>query len=64
MAKCYLKAGDDADLSPTELDLLPFVVTFLMSFWQVQYGIIGGIAVSGVLLLYTMARPQIKVHYL
>ncbi|XP_030592114.1 sodium-independent sulfate anion transporter isoform X1 [Archocentrus centrarchus] len=44
-----------------KLDLLPFVVTFLMSLWQVQYGIIGGIAVSGVLLLYTMARPKIKV---
>ncbi|XP_008278510.1 sodium-independent sulfate anion transporter [Stegastes partitus] len=42
-------------------DLLPFVVTFLMSFWQVQYGIIGGIAVSGALLLYNTARPQIKV---
>nr|XP_020451675.1 sodium-independent sulfate anion transporter [Monopterus albus]XP_020451676.1 sodium-independent sulfate anion transporter [Monopterus albus]XP_020451677.1 sodium-independent sulfate anion transporter [Monopterus albus] len=44
-----------------KLDLLPFVVTFLMSFWQVQYGIIGGVAVSGALLLYNMARPQIKV---
>ncbi|KAM4583739.1 sodium-independent sulfate anion transporter isoform 2-T2 [Odontesthes bonariensis] len=43
------------------LDLLPFFVTFLMSFWEVQYGIIGGIAVSGALLLYRMARPQIKV---
>lgn len=44
-----------------KLDLLPFVVTFLMSFWQVQYGIMGGIAVSGALLLYNTARPQIKV---
>ncbi|MED6261250.1 hypothetical protein ATANTOWER_002791 [Ataeniobius toweri] len=43
------------------LDLLPFVVTFLLSFWQVQYGIMGGIAISGALLLYTMARPKIKV---
>lgn len=43
------------------LDLLPFTVTFLMSFWQVQYGIIGGVATSGVLLLYNVARPQIKV---
>ncbi|XP_054461207.1 sodium-independent sulfate anion transporter isoform X2 [Anoplopoma fimbria] len=43
-----------------KLDLLPFVVTFLMSFWQVQYGIVGGIAVSGALLLYNTARPQIK----
>ncbi|XP_044047300.1 sodium-independent sulfate anion transporter [Siniperca chuatsi] len=44
-----------------KLDLLPFAVTFLMSFWQVQYGIIGGVAVSGALLLYNTARPQIKV---
>ncbi|XP_076584013.1 sodium-independent sulfate anion transporter [Chaetodon auriga] len=44
-----------------KLDLLPFVVTFLMSFWQVQYGIVGGVAVSGALLLYNIARPQIKV---
>lgn len=44
-----------------KLDLLPFFVTFLLSFWQVQYGIIGGIAVSGALLLYNTARPQIKV---
>ncbi|XP_041789211.1 sodium-independent sulfate anion transporter [Chelmon rostratus] len=44
-----------------KLDLLPFVVTFLMSFWQVQYGIVGGVAVSGALLLYSIARPQIKV---
>uniref|UniRef100_A0A8C2ZMH7 Sodium-independent sulfate anion transporter n=1 Tax=Cyclopterus lumpus TaxID=8103 RepID=A0A8C2ZMH7_CYCLU len=43
------------------LDLLPFVVTFLMSFWQVQYGIVGGVAVSGALLLYNTARPPIKV---
>ncbi|KAM4594034.1 sodium-independent sulfate anion transporter isoform 1-T3 [Fundulus diaphanus] len=43
------------------LDLLPFLVTFLLSFWEVQYGIIGGVAVSGALLLYTTARPKIKV---
>ncbi|KAK9539796.1 hypothetical protein VZT92_002295 [Zoarces viviparus] len=44
-----------------KLDLLPFVVTFLMSFWQVQYGIVGGVAVSGALLLHNTARPPIKV---
>uniref|UniRef100_A0AAQ4RBA1 Solute carrier family 26 member 11 n=1 Tax=Gasterosteus aculeatus aculeatus TaxID=481459 RepID=A0AAQ4RBA1_GASAC len=44
-----------------KLDLLPFVVTFLMSFWQVQYGIVGGVAVSGALLLYNTARPPMKV---
>ncbi|XP_068177317.1 sodium-independent sulfate anion transporter isoform X2 [Antennarius striatus] len=45
----------------SKLDLLPFGVTFLLSFWEVQYGIIGGVATSGALLLYNMARPQIKV---
>lgn len=50
-----------ANVCFTGLDLLPFTVTFLMSFWQVQYGIIAGVATSGVLLLYNVARPQIKV---
>lgn len=44
-----------------KLDLLPFTVTFLMSLWQVQYGIVGGVAVSGALLMYNTARPPIKV---
>ncbi|XP_034044636.1 sodium-independent sulfate anion transporter-like [Thalassophryne amazonica] len=43
------------------LDLLPFSVTFLMSFWQVQWGILGGVAMSGALLLYDTARPKIQV---
>ncbi|XP_020560983.1 sodium-independent sulfate anion transporter [Oryzias latipes] len=43
------------------LDLLPFTITFLLSFWQVQYGIMAGVAVSGAGLLYNMARPRIKV---
>lgn len=44
-----------------KLDLLPFLVTFLMSFWEVQYGIVGGVVVSVFMLLYTMARPKVKV---
>ncbi|KAJ3614515.1 hypothetical protein NHX12_018087 [Muraenolepis orangiensis] len=44
-----------------KLDLLPFSVTFLLSFWEVQYGIIGGAAVSGVMLLHNVARPTLKV---
>lgn len=57
-----LGCGDvGARLCSAGLDLLPFTVTFLMSFWQVQYGIIGGVATSGALLLYNVARPQIKV---
>uniref|UniRef100_A0A671TL34 Solute carrier family 26 member 11 n=1 Tax=Sparus aurata TaxID=8175 RepID=A0A671TL34_SPAAU len=43
-----------------KLDLLPFLVTFLMSFWQVQYGILGGVAASGAMLLYNIARPRIE----
>ncbi|XP_072527762.1 sodium-independent sulfate anion transporter [Salminus brasiliensis] len=43
------------------LDLLPFLVTFLVSFWEVQYGIVGGVAVSGLMLLYLVARPELKI---
>ncbi|XP_051550069.1 sodium-independent sulfate anion transporter [Myxocyprinus asiaticus] len=43
------------------LDLLPFLITFLVSFWEVQYGIVGGVVVSGFMLMYIMARPKIKV---
>uniref|UniRef100_A0A8C9TPF7 Solute carrier family 26 member 11 n=1 Tax=Scleropages formosus TaxID=113540 RepID=A0A8C9TPF7_SCLFO len=34
------------------LDLLPFLVTFLISFWEVPYGIVGGVMVSGVINIY------------
>ncbi|KAI5088964.1 sodium-independent sulfate anion transporter, partial [Silurus meridionalis] len=44
-----------------KLDLLPFSVTFLLSFWEVQYGIVGGVLISGFMLLYLMARPELKV---
>ncbi|XP_053473160.1 sodium-independent sulfate anion transporter [Ictalurus furcatus] len=44
-----------------KLDLLPFSVTFLLSFWEVQYGIVGGVVVSGFMLLYLTARPELKV---
>lgn len=43
------------------LDLVPLCVTFLLCFWEVQYGIVAGILVSGVLLLYPIARPRIKL---
>ncbi|CAM4631905.1 unnamed protein product [Lepidochelys olivacea] len=43
------------------LDLVPLCVTFLLCFWEVQYGIMAGMLVSGVLLLYTIARPRIKL---
>uniref|UniRef100_W5KB77 Sodium-independent sulfate anion transporter n=1 Tax=Astyanax mexicanus TaxID=7994 RepID=W5KB77_ASTMX len=44
-----------------KLDLLPFLVTFLVSFWEVQYGIVGGVIVSGMMLLYLVARPELKI---
>ncbi|XP_015735187.1 sodium-independent sulfate anion transporter isoform X2 [Coturnix japonica] len=43
------------------LDLIPLCVTFLLCFWEVQYGIMAGVLVSGILLLYSVARPPIKV---
>lgn len=43
------------------LDLIPLCVTFLFCFWEVQYGIMAGVLVSGILLLYSVARPPIKV---
>ncbi|XP_053939269.1 sodium-independent sulfate anion transporter isoform X7 [Cuculus canorus] len=43
------------------LDLVPLCVTFLVCFWEVQYGIVAGVLVSGILLLYSIARPPIKV---
>eukprot|EP00076_Gallus_gallus_P031949 XP_024997487.1 sodium-independent sulfate anion transporter isoform X3 [Gallus gallus] len=42
------------------LDLIPLCVTFLLCFWEVQYGIMAGVLVSGILLLYSVARPPIK----
>uniref|UniRef100_A0A8D0DHI3 Sodium-independent sulfate anion transporter n=1 Tax=Salvator merianae TaxID=96440 RepID=A0A8D0DHI3_SALMN len=43
------------------LDLVPLCLTFLLCFWEVQYGIIAGVLVSIILLLYPVARPQIKI---
>ncbi|KAL9833618.1 sodium-independent sulfate anion transporter isoform 6-T6 [Geothlypis trichas] len=45
----------------TGLDLVPLCVTFLLCFWEVQYGILAGLLVSGLLLLHSIARPPIKV---
>ncbi|NXX75612.1 S2611 protein, partial [Urocolius indicus] len=44
-----------------KLDLVPLCVTFLLCFWEVQYGIVAGVLASGVLLLYSIARPPVKV---
>nr|XP_060501173.1 sodium-independent sulfate anion transporter [Panthera onca] len=43
------------------LDLLPLCVTFLLCFWEVQYGILAGTLVSALILLHSVARPKIQV---
>ncbi|GAB5581388.1 prestin isoform X1 [Prionailurus iriomotensis] len=43
------------------LDLLPLCVTFLLCFWEVQYGILAGTLVSALILLYSVARPKMQV---
>lgn len=53
--------GKPGAVSLAGLDLVPLCVTFLFCFWEVQYGIVAGVLVSGVLLLYSIARPPLKV---
>lgn len=43
------------------LDLLPLCLTFLLCFWEVQYGILAGALVSLLILLRSTARPKIQV---
>uniref|UniRef100_A0A8C0K5Y5 Sodium-independent sulfate anion transporter n=1 Tax=Canis lupus dingo TaxID=286419 RepID=A0A8C0K5Y5_CANLU len=43
------------------LDLLPLCVTFLLCFWEVQYGILAGTLVSVLILLHSVARPKMQV---
>ncbi|XP_076791476.1 sodium-independent sulfate anion transporter isoform X3 [Arvicanthis niloticus] len=43
------------------LDLLPLCVTFLLSFWEIQYGILAGTLVSLLILLHSIARPKTQV---
>ncbi|XP_013203060.1 sodium-independent sulfate anion transporter [Microtus ochrogaster] len=43
------------------LDLLPLCVTFLLCFWEVQYGILAGTLVSLIILLHSVARPKTQV---
>ncbi|KAG9340470.1 hypothetical protein JZ751_021583 [Albula glossodonta] len=40
-------------------DLLPFLVTFLASFWEVQYGIVGGVAVTGAVYLFNFTKGRL-----
>uniref|UniRef100_A0A8C5VVR5 Sodium-independent sulfate anion transporter n=2 Tax=Microcebus murinus TaxID=30608 RepID=A0A8C5VVR5_MICMU len=43
------------------LDLLPLCVTFLLCFWEVQYGILAGALLSVLMLLHAVARPHTQV---
>uniref|UniRef100_A0A8D2JMB3 Sodium-independent sulfate anion transporter n=1 Tax=Sciurus vulgaris TaxID=55149 RepID=A0A8D2JMB3_SCIVU len=43
------------------LDLLPLGVTFLLCFWEIQYGILAGTLVSLLILLHAVARPKTQV---
>ncbi|XP_063574391.1 sodium-independent sulfate anion transporter isoform X8 [Pongo abelii] len=43
------------------LDLLPLCVTFLLCFWEMQYGILAGALVSLLILLHSAARPETKL---
>ena len=46
----------------TELDLLPWLVTFFVSLGAgFEYGILLGVVASLLMLLYPWARPRIKV---
>lgn len=41
--------------------MLPLCVTFLLCFWEVQYGILAGTLVSALILLHSVARPKLQV---
>ncbi|KAJ8345986.1 hypothetical protein SKAU_G00301790 [Synaphobranchus kaupii] len=43
------------------VDLVSFLVTFLASFWEMQYGIVGGVAVSGAIHLFNFTRARLFV---
>jgi len=44
--------------------LLPLLITFFVCiFWNIEFGIILGIGISLLMVLFPMARPGLKVHY-
>ena len=42
-----------------KLDLIPLFVTFLVCFWYIPYGIIAGVLVSLLMLLYPISFPNV-----
>lgn len=50
------------NVSISELDLVPFFVTVLVClFWSLEYGMVCGILVNVVFILYKSARPKIII---
>lgn len=45
-----------------KINLVPLVTTFLVCFWQIPYGILAGIGVSMIIMLYPSTFPKIS-HY-
>lgn len=43
-----------------KIDLLPLVTTFLVCFWEIPYGILAGIAMSLIIMLYPSTFPKIS----
>ena len=44
-----------------KLDMLPLLVTFFLSFYEVAIGIGAGVAVSLIIMLFSHARPKIHI---
>ena len=63
---CILQAGIiilTIILYITGWDLLPLLVTFFVCiFKDIEYGILSGVGVSALMLLFPMARPGLKVN--
>lgn len=44
-----------------KIDILPLLVTFFLCFYEVAIGIGAGVLVALIMMLYTHARPQVKI---
>ena len=56
----FEKSGCDVFI--TELDLIPgFATFFACLFWALEYGILIGVAVQLIFVLYFVARPTVQV---
>uniref|UniRef100_UPI00358EED86 sodium-independent sulfate anion transporter isoform X2 n=1 Tax=Myxine glutinosa TaxID=7769 RepID=UPI00358EED86 len=46
-----------------KLNMLPFMLTFGLCFYEMQIGILAGVAMSLIIALYPLTRPIVLVHY-